>query len=207
VATHVVLAAENGENTVFACIDLASTGVAKTPAVPSLGLEELPRGALELRRVAVPKEQLLLTGTAALEAARALSQTTNVLAAAAAVGVAGRALDRALSHARADGKLSQSTEFIVSDLATGYDAAWLATARAAWLRDQGADAAAESAGARLLAARTATELCDGALRVCGEAGYGDDLRRAYLDARHLALYDGAETAQIDVIAKEMLGES
>jgi len=206
VATHAVLTAENGENAVFACIDLASPGVTKAAAAPLLGVEELPRGVLELRRVAVPKEHLLLTGPAALAAARALSQTKNVLAAATATGVAGRALERALAHARADGKLSQSTEFIVSDLATGYDAAWLATARAAWLRDQGADATAESAGARLLAARTATELCDGALRVCGEAGYGDDLRRAYLDARHLELYDGAEAAQIDVIAKEMLGE-
>ena len=207
VAGHAVIAARSGANSVIACVDLTTKGVTRTPAVPSLGLEELPRGALELGRVAVAKEHVLLSGAMALEAARALSQTRNVLSAAAATGVAGRALDRALAHARGNGKLSQSTEFTVSDLATGYDAALLATTRAAWLLDRGDGAAAECAGAKLLAARTATELCHGALEVCGEAGYDDELRRAYLDARHLELYDGAEAAQIDVIAKEMLGES
>jgi alkylation response protein AidB-like acyl-CoA dehydrogenase len=207
VAGHAVIAVESGANSVVACVDLTTKGVTRTPAVPSLGLDEMPRGALELHRVAVAKEHVLFTGALALEAARRLAQTRNVLSAAAATGVAGRALDRALAHVRGNGKLSQSTEFTVSDLATGYEAALLATARAAWLRDRGESAAAECAGAKLLAARTATELCHGALKICGEGGYDDELRRAYLDARHLELYDGAEAAQIDVIAKEMLGES
>ena len=207
VASHAVVATGSGSEAMLACVDLAANGVTKAPPIQSLGLEELPRGALDLRRVTVLPEHVLLTGAAGREAARGLSQTRNVLSAATAVGIGGRALDRALSYVRTIGKLPQSTEFVVSDLATGYDAAFLATARAAWLRDRGEGAAAESAGAKLVAARTATELCHGALRVCGEAGYGDDLRRAYLDARHLELYDGAEAAQSDVIAKEMLGES
>jgi alkylation response protein AidB-like acyl-CoA dehydrogenase len=192
---------------VLACLDLSTPGVRKAPPAPSLGLEELPRGALELAGARVPHARVLLTGDKAVTAMRALGRTRSILSAAVAVGVAGRALDRAVAHVRAAGKVPQSTEFVVSDLATGYDAAFLATASAAWLRDSGNDTDAESAGAKLLAARTATELCHGALTVCGESGYDDELRRAYVDARHLELYDGAEAEQIDVIASQLLGES
>lgn len=207
VASRAIIATGNTSEAMLACVDLAANGVTRAPPIQSLGLEELPRGTLELRRVAILPEHILLTGAAGFQAARGLSQARNVLSAATAVGIGGRVLDRALSYVRTLGKLPQSTEFVVSDLATGYDAAFLATARAAWLLTRGEDATAESSGAKLVAARTATELCHGALRVCGEGGYGDDLRRAYLDARHLELYDGAEAAQSDVIAKEMLGES
>jgi len=192
---------------VIACVELSGRGVRKAPPSPSLGLEGLPRGIVELAGAAVPRERVLVTGDAAIAAAHGLARTRSILWAAVAVGVAGHAVDRAVSHVRSAGKLPQSTEFLVSDLATGYDAVFLSTMHAAWQRDQGVATDAAGASAKLLAARTATELCHGALGVCGESGYDEDLRRAYIDARHLELYEGAEAEQIDVIASHMLGES
>jgi alkylation response protein AidB-like acyl-CoA dehydrogenase len=208
IASDLLLAMPSSDgDALLVCIDLSARGAHKASPISALGLEELPRGAVELARAAVPRERVLAVGDAAAVASRTIGRTRAVLTAAVAVGVAGSALDRALSHVRQGGKLPQSTEFVVSDLATGYDAAFFATAHAAWQRDRGTDTDAESAAAKLLAARTATEVCHGALSVCGESGYHDALRRAYLDARYLELYDGAEAEQIDVIASQMLGES
>jgi len=192
---------------VLACVDLSARGVSKGPPLPALGLEGVPRGTVELRRVEVPAERILVRGSAAATAARALDDARSILWAAVAVGIAGRALDYALSHVRGLGKVPQSTEFMVSDLATAYDAAHLVTAQAAFMRDGGEAVDERGASAKLLAARSATQVCHGALSVCGEGGYDDELRRAYVDARHLELYDGTEAEQIDVIASRMLGES
>ncbi|HVW24165.1 MAG TPA: acyl-CoA dehydrogenase family protein [Polyangiaceae bacterium] len=202
----VVARLENGDD-LLACVELSAKGVSKGRPLPSLGLEGAPRGALELRGVQVATEQVLARGYEAGLTLGALYGTRSILSAAVAVGVAGRALDRTLSHVRARGKVAQSTEFVVSDLSTAYDAARLATAQAAFRRDAGDDAGEGGATAKLLATRAATQICHGALGVCGEAGYDDALRRAYLDARHLELYDGAEAEQIDDIASRMLGES
>ncbi|HEX4338901.1 MAG TPA: acyl-CoA dehydrogenase family protein [Polyangiaceae bacterium] len=209
-ASDALVAAALADGTpVLACVDLSSGGVRKATPSPSLGLEQVPRGALELGVARVPAERVLATGAKATTAMRSLGSTRSVLWAAVAVGVAGRALDMALAHVRARSKMPQSTEFVVSDLATGYDAAYLATMNAAWLcaQSDGSAAGAAGAAAKLLATRTATEVCHGALTVVGETGYEDELRRAYVDARHLELYDGAEAEQIDVIASHMLGES
>jgi alkylation response protein AidB-like acyl-CoA dehydrogenase len=205
-ASDAIVSARLGdESQVLACVELSTNGASKGAPLASLGLEGVPRGALELRGVEVPRERVLARGNDAVRAADALVGGRSILWAAVAVGVAGHALDLALAHVRARGKVAQSTEFMVSDLATGYDAAYLATAHAASLYDGGSTEGA--AGAKLLATRTATQVCHGALTVCGESGYEDALRRAYLDARHLELYDGAESEQIDDIASRMLGES
>src|SRR5437016_5561713 len=45
-----------------------------------------------------------------------------------------------------------------------------------------------------------------ALRVAGAAGYDDGLRDAFLDARHLQLFDGTDAGDIDAIANDLLGE-
>jgi alkylation response protein AidB-like acyl-CoA dehydrogenase len=157
--------------------------------------------------VQVPRERLLVQGGDAVHAARALAAARSILWAAVAVGVAGHALDLGLAHVRARGKVDQSTEFLVSDLSTGYDAAYLATAHAASRRDAGTGSPEDGPSAKLFATRTATQVCHGALSMCGERGYDEALRRAYVDARHLELYDGPESEQIDDIASRMLGES
>jgi alkylation response protein AidB-like acyl-CoA dehydrogenase len=208
VASHaLLLAAGAKERAVLASVDLSASGAKKAAPAAVLGLAQVPRGAVELARVVVPRTAILAENDAARDAARALVHARAILTAAVATGLAGSAASRAVSQVRASGKPSQATEFTLSDLATGYDAIFLATTHAAWQRDAGTDVAADSAAVKLLATRTATENCHGALTVCGEGGYAEDLRQAYLDARHLELYDGAEAEQIDVIASHMLGES
>jgi alkylation response protein AidB-like acyl-CoA dehydrogenase len=207
VASDAVVVAKLGDDAqILACVDLSTSGTSKGPPLPSLGLPGVPRGAVELRGVPVARDRLLARGSEAVRAAKALAGARSILWGAVAVGVAGHALDFALAHVRAQGNVAQSTEFLISDLATGYDAAYLATAQAAFQHDRGATAEG-AASAKLLATRTATQVCHGALTVCGESGYDDALRRAYVDARHLELYDGAESEQIDDIASRMLGES
>ena len=203
----ILLARTAGGEPRLVCADLAVPGVVKGPLVTSVGLEGLPRGGLGLDSVVVPRERLLAEGAAAADAARDLGRAWSILLSAVSVGVAGSAVDIALSHVRAGGKLRQSTEFSVSDLATGYDAAFLSTTQVAWQRDSGVGTEADAAAARLVAARAATQICHAALGVAAEGGFDALLRRAYVDARHLELYDGSEAEQIDAVASELLGES
>ncbi len=206
IASHAIVAARSSETeAVVACIDLASSGVRRIEPVTAPG--GLPRAPLDFGRTAIRKSTVLAEGKAGAELSRALVAASSIVTAAVAVGVARRAMDRAAAHVRSlERRPPQSTELLLSDLATELDAATLAMTHAAWLRDAGASFAAESASARLLSARTATRIAHGALRVSGETGYDDDLRRTYLDAAYLETHDGSEAEQIDIIAGDMLGE-
>jgi alkylation response protein AidB-like acyl-CoA dehydrogenase len=205
-ASHALVSARTSAgDAVVACVDLASPAVTRTPS-PALGFAELPCGALEFQGLPVSARGLLGTGTGADAIRASLLHARCILTSAMAVGIARSAFEHALARVREARRPSQSTEFVVSDLATGLDAARLMTLNAAARWDESDEGSVEAHGAKLFATRTAAEICHGALRVSGAAGYDDALRAAYLDARHLELFDGTDAADIDAIAKNLLGE-
>jgi acyl-CoA dehydrogenase len=136
--------------------------------------------------------------------------------AAAACGMAARALEEALAHARrrrqfgsalADFQLVRER---LAVMATELAAARLLTYRAAALADGGAErVTTESAMAKAFATEAAQRIVDGAVQVLGGRGVLADhpVDRLYRSVRALRIYEGTTEIQHLVIARQLLEDS
>jgi acyl-CoA dehydrogenase len=132
--------------------------------------------------------------------------------AAAALGMARRALDEALQRAAtrrmfkqrlADFQLTQAS---LAKMATTIDSAALLTYRAAWLRDQGQNVTREAAMAKMMATEGAQQVIDAAVQMFGGLGVVSEqpVERLYREIRALRIYEGATEVQQLIIARELL---
>lgn len=132
--------------------------------------------------------------------------------AAAAVGLARRALHEAVRRATEremfGGRLAdlQLTQAKLADMATLVDASALLTYRAAWVYDQGSRVTRESAMAKLFATEAAQRVVDAAVQVWGGLGVtrGTTVEALYREVRSLRIYEGATEVQQLVVARELL---
>ena len=136
--------------------------------------------------------------------------------AAAALGMARRALAEAVAHARrrkmfgqvlADFQLTQAR---LGEMAALIDAGALLTYRAAWMRDTQQGSLQERSTAAAMAKMTATEnaqrVIDMALQMHGGLGVmvGSKVESLYRDIRSLRIYEGATEVQQLIIGKAVL---
>ena len=132
--------------------------------------------------------------------------------AAAALGMARRALDEALVRTTtrqmfkqrlADFQLTQAK---LAMMATTIDSAALLTYRAAWMRDQGHNVTKEAAMAKMMATEGAQQVIDAAVQMFGGLGVVSEqpVERLYRDIRALRIYEGATEVQQLIIARELL---
>ena len=133
--------------------------------------------------------------------------------AAAACGMAARALEEAVAHARsrrqfgsalADFQLVQAK---IARMATDLAAARPLTYRAAWERDRGAERVTrEAAMAKLFATEAAQRIVDDAVQILGGRGVlaGSTVDRLYRAVRALRIYEGTSEIQHLVIARDLL---
>ena len=138
--------------------------------------------------------------------------------AAAALGMARRALAEAVHYAKqrqmfgqklADFQLTQAK---IGEMAALVDAAALLTYRAAWLRDEGertghtAKVTVEAAMAKMTATENAQRVIDMALQMHGGLGVkvGTKIESLYRDIRSLRIYEGATEVQQLIIGKAVL---
>ena len=138
--------------------------------------------------------------------------------AAAALGMARRALAEAVSYAKQrsmfGGKLAdfQLTQAKLGEMAALVDAAALLTYRAAWLRDEGertgnlARVTSEAAMAKMTATENAQRVIDMALQMHGGLGVkvGTKVESLYRDIRSLRIYEGATEVQQLIIGKALI---
>jgi alkylation response protein AidB-like acyl-CoA dehydrogenase len=135
--------------------------------------------------------------------------------AAAALGMARRALDEALARATTrplfGGRLAdlQLTQAKLAEMATTIDSAALLTYRAAWQRDQGEPVTREAAMAKVVATEGAQRVIDAAVQLWGGLGVVHDVpvERLYREIRALRIYEGASEVQWLIIARELLREA
>lgn len=134
---------------------------------------------------------------------------------AAACGLAARALDESLAHARARRQFGtaisnfQLTQAALADMATQLDAARLLVYRAAWTKDHGkARVTRESAMAKLFATEAAQAIVDRAVQIHGGRGVerGSIVERLYREVRALRIYEGTSEIQRLVIAKSLIAD-
>ena len=138
--------------------------------------------------------------------------------AAAALGMARRALAEAVSYSKQrsmfGGKLAdfQLTQAKLGEMAALVDAAALLTYRAAWLRDEGertgqvVRVTSEAAMAKMTATENAQRVIDMALQLHGGLGVkvGTKVESLYRDIRSLRIYEGATEVQQLIIGKALI---
>lgn len=135
--------------------------------------------------------------------------------AAAALGMARRALDEALMRTTSrrlfGGVLSdlQLTQASLARMAITIDSAALLTYRAAWQRDQGRPVTREAAMAKYAATEGAQQVIDAAVQLWGGLGVLHDMpvERLYREIRALRIYEGASEVQQLIIARELLRDA
>jgi acyl-CoA dehydrogenase len=133
--------------------------------------------------------------------------------AAAACGMAARALAEATAHAKSRRQFSapladqQLIQAKLARMATDLDAARLLTYRAAWVLDSGAERASrEAAMAKLFATEAAQRIIDDAVQIHGGRGVLAEsvVDRLYRSVRALRIYEGTSEIQHLVIARDIL---
>ena len=138
--------------------------------------------------------------------------------AGAALGMARRALQEAVRHAKTRTLFGQTladfqlTQVKIGEMAALIDAAALLTYRAAWLRDEGerlknpVRVTAEAAMAKMTATENAQRVIDMALQLHGGLGVkvGTPVESLYRNIRALRIYEGATEVQQLIIGKAVL---
>lgn len=139
--------------------------------------------------------------------------------AAAALGMARRAMAEAVAHARSREMFGQRladfqlTQARLGEMSALIDAAAVLTYRAAWLRDesttQGAGTpayTAAAAAAKLTATENAQKVIDMAVQMFGGRGVrvGEVVEHLYRDIRSLRIYEGASEVQLLILGKHAL---
>ena len=185
---------------------------ARTPLVA-----DHPIGEVEFDGVRVPAEDRVGEEGQGFRLAMQTMDMFRASVGAAACGMARRALDEALAHAKARRQfgvtlaMHQLIQEKLAVMQTELDAARLLVYRAAHLRDSGAAPAhltRAASQAKLYATEAAQRVVDEAVQIHGGYGLvrGSAVERLYRDVRALRIYEGTTEIQKLVIAREMLKE-
>lgn len=211
--------------TVFATTDPAagSRGLsafvvpAETEGLEFVGAQVLsaphPLGEIRFRDCRIPREQRLGAAGEGFKIGMRTLDRLRVTVAAAACGMATRAFEEALEHARQRqqfGKALAEFQLIqekLARMATDLTAARLLVYRAACEADLGAERVTlESAMAKAYATEAAQRIIDDAVQIIGgRAALADHpVDRLYRAVRSLRIYEGTTEIQHLVIARELL---
>ena len=174
-----------------------------------------PLATLQFTDCTVPATALLGEENGGFKLAMRTLDIFRASVAAAALGMARRALAEAVHHARQRRMFGQTladfqlTQARIGEMAALVDSAALLTYRAAWLRDTGqARVTAEAAMAKMTATENAQRVIDMALQLHGGRGVevGSKVESLYRDIRALRIYEGATEVQQLIIGKAVLQE-
>lgn len=169
-----------------------------------------PIGTIEFRDCVVPSSSRLGRPGQGLEIAHRTLEVFRPTVGAAAVGIAQRALEEALSFGarrRQFGRAIldfQGNRYRLAEMATELQAARLLVHDAAWRLDQGKEGSGlASSMAKLFAPEMAQRVVDWAVQIHGGRGLvaGATVERLYREVRALRIYEGTSEIQRLIIAR------
>lgn len=177
--------------------------------------EPHPLGEIAFEGCRVPADHRLGAEGEGMKLGLATLDRLRPTVAAAACGMAARALEEALAWARSRRQFGapladlQLVQQKLARMATGLDAARLLTFRAARELDAGDGRATRAAAmAKLFATEAAQRIVDDAVQILGGRGVlaASPVDRLYRAVRALRIYEGTSEVQHLVIARELLRE-
>ena len=172
-----------------------------------------PLGTLTFPDCRIPAAQLVGTEGKGFAIAMATLDVFRSTVAAAALGMARRALDETLDYAAErniyGGTLGelQLVQSKIGEMALGVDSSALMIYRAAWTKDCAAERVTrEAAMAKYHATETAQQVIDAAVQLHGGKGVtkGYIVEALYRDIRALRIYEGASEVQTTIIARQTI---
>ncbi|HEY3813797.1 MAG TPA: acyl-CoA dehydrogenase family protein [Caulobacteraceae bacterium] len=192
-------------------VDADTPGLRVAERIPLIAPH--PLATLKFEGCRVPQDRMIGGEGEGFRIAMATLDVFRSTVGAAALGLARRAFDESLDHARrrklfgaplADLQLTQAA---LADMALTVDASALLVYRAAWTKDGGAARVTrEAAMAKLHATDGAQQVIDKAVQMQGAQGvrFGGTVERLYREVRALRIYEGASEVQKVVIARQAL---
>ena len=214
VATHYTVFARTGEGTRGISAFVVPADAAGLRVSTELRLmAEHPIGELHFEGCRVPASARLGEEGQGMKLALGTLDIFRSTVGAAAVGMARRAQEEALSYARRRKQFGAplaelpAVQALLADNAVELEAARLLVHKAAATKDAGAERITyEAAVGKLFATEAAQRIVDRALQVHGGNGVvrGMAVERLYRDVRALRIYEGASEVQRLVIARELL---
>ncbi|NOZ73096.1 MAG: acyl-CoA dehydrogenase [Chloroflexi bacterium] len=186
-------------------------GVKTGKPLPKMGQIAAQTGEVFLEDVEVPVENRLgPEGTGFLTAMKVFDRSRPAVA-AAAVGVARRALEEATEYAKtrmAYGKpiiAKQGVSFKLADMAMNIEAGRLLARKAAWLIDNGHSNTLLAAYAKAFCADMAMQATIEAVQVFGGYGYSREypVEKLMRDVKIYQIYEGTSEVQRHIIAREL----
>jgi acyl-CoA dehydrogenase len=186
-------------------------GVTCSKPMPKMGQHAAWTGEIVLEDVRVPVENRIGEEGEGFLVAMKVFDRSRPPVAAAAVGVARRALDEATRYAqerKAFGKpiiANQGVSFMLADMAISIEAAEHLVRHAAWLVDNGRRNVKEAAIAKAFAADMCMKVTTDAVQVFGGYGYSREypVEKLMRDAKIYQIYEGTSQIQRVIIAREL----
>ena len=192
-------------------VERSRPGFSVSKKFDKLGQRASDTAEITLDGVAVPASQRLgREGDGFLIAMQVFDRSRPAVA-AAAVGVAQRALDESLKYARERQAFGlplvehQAIGYMLADMAMNIEAARLLAWRAAWQVDQGQPNTKFAAFAKAFAADAAMKITTDAVQVFGGYGFMKEypVEKLMRDCKVFQIYEGTSQIQRNIIAREL----
>jgi alkylation response protein AidB-like acyl-CoA dehydrogenase len=178
-----------------------------------LGINSTSTTELIFEDCEIPKENLLGELNKGFKVALATLDGGRLGIAAQALGIAKASIDDGVAYSKVREQFGQpigmfqALQWMMADMNTEYEAAWLLTYRASRMKDLGLRYTTEAAMAKLKASETASFCANKSLQIHGGYGYTKefDVERYLRDAKITEIYEGTSEVMRLVIAANMLG--
>jgi len=189
-------------------------GVSTVDVGLKMGIQLMDTAEVIFKDVRVPVDNLIGKENRGFYQVLEFFDESRILIAAQGLGTAQGAFDRALKYTKSREQFGkkiatfQANQHKLADMATKIEMARLLTYKAAWNFDQGRIDPKLTSMAKMVAARTAVEVCDEAIQLLGGYGYMAEyeVERFYRDAKICELYEGTKEIQKNTIASSVLGK-
>lgn len=177
-----------------------------------LGIRSSSTAEIILDNVEIPAENQLGELNQGFKIAMMTLDGGRIGIASQALGIARASIEDAAQYSKERYQFDQpianfqAIQWMLADMQTEYDAAWLLTYRAALMKDQGIPFSTESAMCKLKASEVSMDNARKAIQIHGGYGYTEDfnVERYYRDAKITEIYEGTSEIQRLVISRSIL---
>jgi butyryl-CoA dehydrogenase len=177
-----------------------------------LGIHGSSTAEIILQDAEVPKENLLGELNKGFKIAMITLDGGRLGIASQALGIARASLEDAIKYSKERFQFdqpicnNQAIQWMIADMKTEYDAAWMLVWKASKMKDLGVPYSTESAIAKLKASEVASFCANKCVQIHGGYGYTEDFNaeRYLRDAKITEIYEGTSEIQRLVIARAMI---
>ncbi len=177
-----------------------------------LGIKATSTAELIFEDCAIPKENLLGDVGKGFKVALTTLDGGRLGIASQALGIAAASIEDAIKFAKEREQFNQAIsgfqaiQWMIADMFTEYEAAWLLTYRGSLMKDKGIRYTKEAAMAKLKASEVASFCASKAVQIHGGYGYTDEfnVERYLRDAKITEIYEGTSEIMRLVISANLL---